>query len=141
MTAIKNLNKWANSHSEFYILDLFRWTLGALLFYKGVQFMLNTEYLIDIIHPQSRDLLTIVLVHYIALAHLAGGIFIVLGLLTRIALLIQVPILFGAVLVGMSTGIGMVEAVQALYALLAGLTFLIIGSGKHSIDYNLKLQV
>ena len=141
MKLIKQLNKVGNAHSKLYLLDLVRWTLGALLFYKGVQFMTDTAYLVDIIHAGSPDLLTMVLVHYIAFMHLAGGVFIVLGLLTRIVIALQVPILVGAVIVSLSTGVETLEAIQAMYALAAGMYFLIVGSGKHSVDYNLKLQV
>jgi len=37
-------------------------------------------------------------VYYIVFAHLVGGIFIIVGLLTRAAVLIQVPVLAGAAL-------------------------------------------
>mgnify|MGYP000875190865 FL=1 len=141
MEIIKRLNKVGNGHSQYYVLDVLRWALGALLFFKGVQFMMNTSYLVDIINPQSRDLLTIVLVHYIAFVHLAGGIFIVLGLLTRWVIAVQIPILVGAVLVSGGGQEGMLESLMALYALLSGLYLFIVGSGKHSVDYNLKLEV
>jgi putative oxidoreductase len=40
-------------------------------------------------------------VHYIASAHFLGGILIVFGLLTRWAILAQLPILIGAVLINL----------------------------------------
>ena len=37
------------------------------------------------------------IIHYISLAHLAGGFMLIVGIVTRLAAAIQIPILFGAV--------------------------------------------
>jgi putative oxidoreductase len=79
--------------------------------------------------------------HYIVPAHLVGGLLLVLGLLTRLAALVQIPILLGAVfylhlpqLMVMN-----VESRQSLElsALVLFLTCLIFlhGSGRLSLDH------
>ena len=35
--------------------------------------------------------------HYVIIAHLVGGLFLAIGLFTRFAALLQIPVLFGAV--------------------------------------------
>lgn len=140
MKTIKHLNKWANGHSQYYYFDFARWILGAFLFYKGVEFMIHRDYLAQIISTNQWEFWGGIAVHYVAFAHLCGGLFIVLGLLTRVAAGLQLPILLGAVYFNLATTNG-TELWLAIIALMGSLLFLIIGSGKHSVDYSLKLQV
>ena len=77
------------------------------------------------------------LAHYVALAHLMGGILILLGLITRIAILFQLPILIGAVVfVNSQHGFFSVnsELSFSLVVLFLLLFFLVEGSGSFSLD-------
>lgn len=141
MKIITKLNKWTNRHNPYYLLDILRWVFGSYLFFKGVTFMTNTQYLKDIIAPESEFAGTMFIVHYVSMAHLAGGVLIVLGLMTRLALLIQIPILIGAVAVNFIVAMNPPNLIEASLALLFALFYMVVGSGKHSADYRLKLQM
>ena len=142
MKAIVRMNKWANAHTSIG-LDALRIGLGIFLFWKGMQFASETEALVQLMQPRDPLAVTIVLAHYIAMAHLAGGIMVAFGLLTRYALLAQIPILIGAVVVHLSApgGLDTISFMQALTALVAAGFFAVVGPGKHSVDYNLKMNM
>jgi len=63
-----------------------------------------------------------------------GGIMIVLGLLTRWALIAQLPILFGAVLINFIGDMNAVNLLIATVTLALSVFYTIYGSGKHSAD-------
>lgn len=140
MDAIKKLNKWANSHTSL-PLDILRIVLGAFIFYKGMNFSVHTNYLYEILNPLDEWLGTVMIVHYVTMAHLAGGILIIIGLITRVAVLVQVPALIGAVLINFIGVMDPTNLIAAIVVLLACLFFLVYGSGKHSVDYVLKMQM
>ena len=142
MNNVKSLNKWANAHTYFPV-DLVRMALGVFLFSKGVTFITSIQYLVDLISPIDKadgGMYGMFIVHYIASAHFLGGILIFFGLLTRWAIIAQLPILVGAVI------INFMGEMQSLYLFLLFLTlviciaFMIYGSGKHSADYYFKMQ-
>ena len=140
MDTIKNLNKWANSHTSL-PLDLIRIVLGAFIFYKGVNFSVHTSYLYDILNPLDEWMGTVMIVHYVTMAHLAGGILIVIGLITRVAVLVQIPVLIGAILINFIGVMNTTNLIASFVVFFACLFFLVYGSGKHSVDYALKMQM
>ena len=97
-TSVKGLNKWANAHTN-YGLDILRVALGVFLIYKGASFITNSRSFEDLISPLSNFMGGMLTFHYIAAAHIMGGVMIIFGLLTRWAIIAQLPILFGAVIV------------------------------------------
>ncbi|MFA9188476.1 DoxX family protein [Flavobacterium sp. FBOR7N2.3] len=138
MNNVKELNKWANTHTYF-TLDLVRIALGVFLFVKGVYFITNIPYLVDLISPIDNIGGGMFLIHYITPAHLIGGIMIAFGLLTRWAIIAQLPILIGAVLVNFMGEMHSESLLLALATLAICLFFLFYGSGKHSADYYFKM--
>jgi len=77
--------------------------------------------------------------HYVAFAHLVGGLLIAMGLLTRFAIIFQLPILFFAVFfVNIQQGFffasNNLEFEISLITFILLIVFLIYGSGKLSID-------
>ena len=140
MDTIVKLNKWANAHTNLGF-DALRVLLGAFLFYKGVDFMAQTDRIIDVLQPIDTLGWTLIIVHYISMVHLFGGILIMIGLLTRMSILFQLPILIAAVLVNFIGEMVVINLLQASVALLLSAFFLIYGSGKHSADYMLKMRV
>lgn len=90
------MNKWVNAHT-YLPVDIVRMVLGVFLFMKGVYFVSNIQYLVDLISPVDHMGGGMFLLHYIAPAHLIGGILIFFGLLTRWAIAVQLPILICAV--------------------------------------------
>jgi uncharacterized membrane protein YphA (DoxX/SURF4 family) len=139
MNNVKSLNKWANAHT-YLPVDVLRMALGVFLFIKGVYFITNIQYLVDLISPIDHIGGGMFLLHYIAPAHLIGGILIFCGLLTRWAILSQLPILICAVIINFMGHMHHQNLLLALLSLVVCVFFLIYGSGKNSADYYFKMQ-
>lgn len=143
MKSMYQIESWANSNYPKW-LNFVRIALGLVIFFKGFVYVRDTEALMLILRNTEADMATIGMVHFIAFAHIFGGIFIALGLGTRIAVLIQLPILLGAVLfVNVSKGFFAVnsELSFSLAVLVFLFIFLIYGSGKISLQqYILNLR-
>ena len=124
-----------------YAFELLRMYLGVGLFIRGVLFITHSTSFMELIGASSSAWLTsVVLIHYVALSHLVGGIMIAVGFFTRTASLLQVPILIGAVFLIHLEG-GILAAGQSLEfsALVLFLLMLLIlwGSGDLSVDRRL----
>lgn len=139
MPTIKSLNKWANAHT-YYPLDVLRIALGVFLFLKGINFLSNTQILVDLLKPVQNLAGAMLVVHYVAPAHLLGGILIAFGLLTRWSVMVQLPILFGAIAINFVGDMSVPNLIGAFVVFLICVFFLFYGSGKHSADYYLKMQ-
>jgi uncharacterized membrane protein YphA (DoxX/SURF4 family) len=142
MNNVKNLNKWANAHT-YLTVDLVRIALGVFLFTKGITFITNIQYLQDLISPIDKiggGVFGMFIIHYIAPAHMVGGIMIVFGLLTRWAIIAQLPILIGAIIVNFMGEMHSQNLLLAILTLGICVFFMFYGSGKHSADYYFKMQ-
>jgi putative oxidoreductase len=139
MISVKSLNKWANAHT-YYFIDVLRIALGVFLFIKGINFISQTETLIELIKPLEGYGGIMLTVHYVAFAHLIGGVLIAVGLLTRWAILFQLPIIIGAILINFIGVMQPGRLFEASIILILSLFFLFYGSGKHSTDYYMKMQ-
>jgi putative oxidoreductase len=129
---------WAEAHPKVW-LDCIRIYLGLGLFVRGVFIITNTraEFVSALLEQQQFPwIVTVFLLHYVALAHLIGGLMLTVGLLTRIAAWVQVPILAGALL--MHRGEGLMSGGQSLefsaLVLFLLTTFAISGAGPVSVD-------
>jgi putative oxidoreductase len=141
METIVKLNRWANAHTNFGI-DVLRVLLGAFLFYKGLfLFSSGSGEVFKMMDAMPGPGANLMLIHYIAMSHICGGIFIALGLLTRLSILVQLPILIAAVVINVMAATDVWGLVQASLALTFSVFFLIYGSGKHSVDYGLKMRM
>jgi uncharacterized membrane protein YphA (DoxX/SURF4 family) len=139
MGTIKSLNKWANAHT-YYPLDVLRIALGVFLFIKGIHFMGNSEILVELLKPMQNLAGGMIMVHYVAPAHFIGGILIAFGLLTRWAIIAQLPILLGAIIINFAGEFSMTNFLLATITFLVCVFFMFYGSGKHSADYYFKMQ-
>ncbi|WOD43017.1 DoxX family protein [Hwangdonia lutea] len=139
MGTIKSLNKWANAHT-YLPLDLIRIALGVFLFIKGINFMGNSEILMSLFEPIQNMAGGMFIIHYVAPAHFIGGILIAFGLLTRWAIIAQLPILIGAIAINFLGEMNSGNLTLALITFLVCVFFLFYGSGKHSADYYFKMQ-
>ena len=139
-----NLNQtktWVHSHADV-MMDLVRIYLGMALFFKGIYFMANRDYLLQILDEAgSWSLAPVAIAHYIVLAHLFGGVLLAIGLLTRFAAAAQIPILVAAVfyvhlpkLTLMSVEPRQNLELSALVLFLTCLVF-VHGSGRFSVDH------
>ncbi len=117
--------------------DLMRAYLGIGLFVRGVLFVSQPELVLGYLQDIHNWFLPYALVHFIAVAHLCGGVMLAVGLATRLAAAIQVPILFGAVFLVHSQA-GLLNVGQSLefsgLVLALLLVYLTFGSGKLSVD-------
>ena len=137
MSTYRSFVDWINTHQEI-VLDVIRMYLGVGLFVRGILFITQTEGVAALVDLSEFSLASAALVHYVTFAHLLGGLMLAAGLLTRIAALIQIPILIGAVFL-VHLHDGLLSANQslefsALVLFLLGVVFL-FGSGRWSADY------
>ena len=136
MNLSQKLDHWAYAHHPRWI-DLLRIALGIILFLKGFLFIQDTESLVDLLKNSQFEWLSFALAHYVAFAHLVGGVMVTIGLLTRLAIAFQIPILFGAVFfIHSKSGFLSVnpELPFALLVLVMLIFFFIYGSGPSSAD-------
>ncbi len=133
------MNKWANAHT-YQWLDVLRIIVGVFLFTKGVSFITNTQYYTELISSIKNLGGGMIFLHYIVTAHMVGGVMIVFGLLTRWAIVSQLPILLAAFLINFFGEMSITNLVLSLSLLLICIFFLFYGSGKHSADYYFKMQ-
>jgi len=121
--------------------DLMRAYLGIGLFVRGVLFVTEPELLLGYMQDVHSWFLPYALVHFVAVAHICGGLMLAAGLLTRLAAAIQLPILFGAVFLVHSSG-GLLNPGQSLEfsALVLALlvVYFVFGSGELSVDRVLR---
>ena len=140
MNLIQKAGYWGDAHHPRW-LDILRIILGSLLFAKGLFFITDTESVHRLITSTQFQPIAWAAVHYIVFSHLVGGFFIAIGLLTRYAVLFQLPILIGAVfLVHLRNGLTFLNSDLwiAIFLLILLVVFLVVGSGKYSYDEKLK---
>jgi len=138
MEKLRQFIDWADAHPKVW-LDCVRIYLGLGLFIRGVFIITNTraEFILDLLKRMEFPwVVTVVVLHYISLAHLVGGLMLTVGLLSRIAAWVQIPILAGAVFVHrneglMSGGQGLEFSGLVLFLLVV---FAVSGAGPLSVD-------
>ncbi len=116
--------------------EFLRVYLGIALFMKGLYFIGNMSDLF--IHISHRfQYIDFIFAHYVVLAHIVGGLFIALGLFTRFAALMNIPVLFSAIVfVKIKTGFFAVgsEFELAVMVLMLLIYYIVQGSGSFSLD-------
>ena len=139
MTTIRELNKWANAHTNFAV-DTLRVIFGIFLFLKGVSFITEKQYLNEILSNFVGFGSEMLLIHYIALAHIVGGVMIVIGFLTRWSIWVQLPIIICAFIINFIGDFNTQNLIQSSIALILCFSLLLYGSGKHSADYYFQME-
>ena len=136
---------WAEARGELFF-EFVRIYLGVGLFIKALFFIHHKGYVFDLLsHSRAGSwAMSAVIVHYVILAHLTGGLSVAFGVFTRVGALVQIPILFGAVFLIHLPRIHMEGARQeiefsALVLFLLCLIFL-RGGGSLSLDTRLAEQ-
>ncbi len=143
MKVVSNIEHWADAHHPKWI-DVVRIFLGLVLIAKGISFLGNTEVIVQMLQNSTVEFLSIAIAHYVIIAHLMGGILITIGLLTRIAVLFQIPILIGAIVfVNLSNGFFAINSDLPFSVLVLTLLvfFLIYGSGPWSADAYIQKHI
>jgi putative oxidoreductase len=123
---LNRLNR--NQDIGYSIIRIF---LGIILFIRGWAFAANP----DIIFEIAGDPNVHMWYSYITVGHLVGGCCLALGILSRVAALIQIPILMGAVLIsekGLMMGMQSLELASLVLFLLV--LFTLFGSGPLAVS-------
>lgn len=124
--------KGKRSKNVFFLL--FRAVLGIGLFAKGITFLRDKALIENLLSETATPEKLSFLEFLIPYLHLAGGFFILIGLYTRIAVLLQLPIIIGAVvlLFKSTSNFQQGEFVFALTILIMLVIQLINGDGFYS---------
>ena len=140
MNMVRKIEHWGDLHHPKW-LDIIRIVLGLIIFSKGVVFISNTSVQQDWIFKNASfdfsGLMAVVLIHIVAFAHVVGGLLIIMGLLTRLAVVIQMPILLGAIFfVNITNGLSFLntELWLSIVVFLMLVLIWIVGSGSFSAD-------
>ena len=123
--------------------DCVRIYLGVGLFFRGLIFLISPHIIQSYLESFRYEYVFIAIAHYVAFAHLAGGMLMVVGLLTRLSALVQIPALVGAVLFvnlkqGLMTNDSLELSVMVLFVLCL---IVLVGPGKFSMDHYLKTHM
>lgn len=144
MNLVQKVEHWGDAHHAKW-LAVVRIVLGLIIFSKGIALISDTGYLQDLLFRNSifafSSVMATVAMHIVAFAHLVGGILITLGLVTRFAVVIQIPILVCAVFfVNVANGFSALNSELWLSVIVLCLLvlFWVVGSGPFSVDQQLK---
>ena len=98
MNIVQRMEHWGDTHHPKW-LAIVRIGLGIFLCYKGIQFLNNMSATLDLMTNRFSfgSFTTMLMSNYIAFAHILGGGLLILGMLTRFACLLQIPVMVGAV--------------------------------------------
>lgn len=135
-----DLLSWADERRDLW-LDCIRIYLGLGLFVRGLLLMTNTSaaHVTELVEASGQSwLIAAGLLHYVVMAHLVGGVILTVGFLTRLAALVQVPVLLGAVFLvhrhdGLFAGDQSLEFAALVLFMLVMLVF--SGAGRFSVDH------
>lgn len=142
---MKNLNEWKlwiQGHEDVF-RDLVRMYLGVGLFVKGLYFMSHRSELDQLLgNIDNAAFAQAAAAHIVIPVHIVGGLLLAIGLLTRFAALLQIPILMGAVFYVYMPTMTLIDSRQSLEfsALVLFLLVLIaaFGAGRFSVDHLLE---
>ena len=136
MNSIQRLEHWGEAHHPRY-MDIIRIALGVFLCIKGIEFARNSSVIPEMLSRQApfSNFMLLILQHYVIFAHIVGGFMIAVGLLTRVACIVQIPIMIGALIFVNWRVMGhFSDFLIALLILALLVWFFIIGSGPWSLD-------
>jgi uncharacterized membrane protein YphA (DoxX/SURF4 family) len=134
MGTLQQIDQWSHTHNPRWLIVV-RVALGVCLFIKGIFFLVNTSTLEELVRGSLVANRADWIVIGITWAHLLGGFLIIIGLLTRWAALLQIPILMGAIFINTKReALGGFELPFALIVLLLLIIFLVEGGGPLSLD-------
>ncbi|NGM61624.1 DoxX family protein [Sphingobacterium sp. SGG-5] len=137
MNLVKRVEHWGDTHHSHW-LSIVRMGLGVLLFARGISFIMDNNTVFRLIENTNFGLSLVSALHYIVFAHIVGGLFIMLGFQTRLAAIVQLPILFVAVFfVNITKGFSYLnsELWLSILVFVLLLLFAVVGSGTHSLDH------
>ena len=116
------------------VLLIFRVFLGLTLFIKGISFIRN-KVIIETLISKNAMLEKFTFINIlIPFMHILGGFLILIGMYTRIAILIQIPIIIAAIIFLLTSGVDFYfnEIAFAVTILIMLVIYLIFGDGFYS---------
>jgi len=138
MNYIQRMEHWGDTHHPAW-MDFVRIILGVVLLWKGIEFAGNMNRLMSLMGDLPfGNFMMIILAHYVLFAHILGGILIMMGLLTRFACIMQIPILLAALFLNIFNQFS--ELPLSLLVLVLLVYFLVIGSGRWSLDWYINKE-
>ena len=144
MNVIQKVEHWGDAHQAKW-LAVVRIVLGLIIFSKGIALISDTGQQQELLFKNSvfgfSEMMSSVAIHLVAFAHLVGGILITIGLVTRFAVVIQIPILVCAILfVNISNGFSALnsELWLSVIVLCLLILFWVVGSGVFSVDHQIR---
>lgn len=140
MSQRSSLVTWFKENREMAI-EFLRIYMGFILLIKGIMFALNPEHASQYMTMVTIPFFEFLSIHVVSVIHIAGGFLLTIGLITRIAALIQVPNLFGAIFfVHLQQGLfGKGQDLEyVILVLFILLVFVVYGGGRFSVDYVLE---
>lgn len=140
MSIMQRINKWSAGHHPWWLIG-FRILLGLTLFIKGFTFMRDSTILPSLFSRSNIIAITPWLALTITWLHLLCGVLIVIGLFTRLASLIMLPVLIAAVIMVNVPAGDVPELVFSIFICLLLGFFFIEGSGPLSSDYYFSRKV
>jgi len=132
MNLVQRVEHWGDTHHPQW-LDIVRILLGVFLCYKGIDFLMNMGTMLALITNRMSfgSFSSMMMSNYIAFAHILGGLLLIMGVLTRFACILQIPILIGAIFFVNNDLYRPFSAVLLpVLTLLLLILFLIVGNGK-----------
>ncbi|MEJ5263486.1 MAG: DoxX family protein [Ignavibacterium sp.] len=123
---------WFEEHKNL-SYSFLRIFIGIALFIRGLLFIIDPAKVSALAGSEQY----LWMYSYIAIVHLVGGALLAIGLFTRLAALIQIPILFGAVFFVhlkqglLASGQSLELSVMVLFVLII---FFLFGAGELSFD-------
>ena len=144
MNLVQRIEHWGDTHHPLWI-DFIRIALGIFLCYRGYESLVSMSEMIGLMSSTlSFSNFALVLIgHYIVFAHLMGGFLMTIGLFTRFACIIQIPILLGALFFINTSSTLMqpyTELVLSFIVLMLLLYFLVVGNGPLSFEWFIDRQ-
>lgn len=135
MSLLTKIKSWADDHNPKW-LALFRVALGAILLLRGVAFLNNLPELERMIIENNLSEYKSILKNALPWVHIAGGFLIIIGIFTRFAAFIQIPVLLATIFfITSKNGVFAVETDLSfsILVLVMLLVFVVEGSGTLSL--------
>ena len=134
MNFVQRVEYWGDRHHPQW-LDYIRIGLGIYLCFKGVAFLYNMGSMLSLLTNRMSfgSFSSMLMSNYISFAHILGGVLLILGVLTRFACLIQIPILLGAIFfINLNPEMyrPLSEVALSILVFLLLVVFLVVGNGK-----------
>lgn len=142
MNAVNKIQAWGDSHHPA-VLDIVRVLFGLFLLLKGCGFLTNLTYLERILAQQELANLSSgfigFIMCYVIITHMVGGTLIALGICTRIAAIVQLPVVIAAIFIlDRFQSPFNTEIWASVVATVLLLVFIVIGSGRFSLGRYLE---